>query len=102
MNQLEERRQNGLIYKNEEPKKFDVIFLNDNVTTMDFVTYVLEKVFYKTKEEAFELMMKVHNEGKAVVGTYSYDIAMTKKNKVDKMAEENGFPLEVLVKETKE
>jgi ATP-dependent Clp protease adaptor protein ClpS len=84
----------------DEPKRYDVIFMNDDVTTMEFVVYVLENVFYKTKEEAQILMFKVHVEGSAVVGTYNFDIALTKQDKTINMARAQNFPLEVIVKET--
>lgn len=100
MKQKEEKLNKGVRYNIEPPKNFDVIFLNDNVTTMEYVVMVLMEVFYKTQEEAFRVMMKIHKEGSAVVGTYSYDLALTKKKKVDGMSKANGFPLEVIVKET--
>ena len=42
-------------------------------------------------------MMQVHNEGKAVVGLYTYDIAASKARRVTNMAREEGFPLRVTV-----
>ena len=33
--------------KLDEPGLYDVIFLNDNITTMDFVVRVLKKIFNK-------------------------------------------------------
>ena len=62
---------------------------------MDFVTEVLQTVFGKSVEEAVSLMMKVHREGHAVVGIYSYDVAMTKASLATAMARQEGFPLHI-------
>lgn len=82
-----------------EPHKWTVIFWNDDFTTMDFVVKVLTDVFLKSELEAERLMMKVHEEGQAVVGVYSYDIAVSRKKLADKMARAEGFPLKITVKE---
>ena len=77
----------------DRPKKYKVIFHNDDFTTMEFVVEVLKTVFYKSEAEAGVIMMKVHHEGQAEVGTYSYDVAMTKIELTKSMARAEGFPL---------
>ena len=72
---------------------------NDDFTTMDFVVEVLEVVFHKNGEEAERLMMLVHKSGKAIIGTYSLDIATTKVNKATNMAKEAGFPFKLTINE---
>jgi len=72
---------------------FQVVFHNDDFTTMEFVVLVLTTVFHHSQHAAERLMLLVHNEGKAVVGVYSYDMAMSKTNKTMRMAREAGFPL---------
>lgn len=72
-----------------------MIFHNDDFTTMEFVTEVLKQVFGKPTDEAVVLMMKVHREGQAVVGVYTYDVAMTKACQAMAMARDEGFPLKV-------
>lgn len=79
----------------EEPRQYKVIFHNDDFTTMEFVTGVLRQVFNKAADEAVTLMMRVHREGQAVVGIYSYDIAMTKASTATAMARREGFPLNI-------
>lgn len=76
-----------------EPKRYKVIFHNDDFTTMDFVVKVLTQVFFKSPEEAETLMMAVHRRGHAVVGIYSYDVAVSKVKKATDMARQEGFPL---------
>ena len=79
----------------EEPRQYKVVFHNDDFTTMEFVTEVLRVVFNKPADEAVTLMMRVHREGQAVVGIYSYDVAMTKASMATSMARNEGFPLKV-------
>lgn len=81
--------------KIEEPRQYKVIFHNDDFTTMEFVTDVLRSVFNKPADEAVVLMMKVHREGQAIVGVYSYDVAMTKTSVATSMARSEGFPLRI-------
>ena len=82
-----------------EPKKYQVVFLNDDFTTKEFVTQVLEVISHQNNQEAEFLMEKVHQEGSAVVGTYTYDIAATRVNLTIKVAREYGFPLRCEMRE---
>ncbi|MCQ2592333.1 MAG: ATP-dependent Clp protease adaptor ClpS [Treponema sp.] len=79
------------------PPERNVVFYNDDYTSMDFVTTVLISIFNKPKEEAEALMMLVHEKGLAVVGTYTYDIAVSRANLTKSLAKKNGFPLRVEV-----
>lgn len=85
--------------KLSEPKQYQVIFLNDDYTTMEFVTEILQVIFHKSEEDALQLMRKVHSEGAAVVGTYTYDIAVTRSNLTMKVARQQGFPLRCEMRE---
>ena len=76
-----------------EPKRYKVTIYNDDFTTMEFVVKVLVTVFFKSEAEAEALMLKVHHSDKAVVGIYTYDIAVSKVRKATTMAREAGFPL---------
>lgn len=82
-----------------EPRKFTVFMHNDDFTTMDFVVMTLMSVFFKTEEEAQQLMWQIHESGKAAVGTYCYDIAVSKAEKATEMARDEGFPLRISVEE---
>jgi len=76
-----------------EPRRFKVTIFNDDFTTMEFVVKILINVFFKSEVEAQALMLQVHHSDKAVVGIYSYDIAVSKVNKATQMARKEGFPL---------
>lgn len=80
-----------------QPKRYKVMMHNDDFTSMDFVVKVLVEVFFKSEEEANALMLKVHHSDKAVVGIYTYDIAVSKARKATNMAREKGFPLRLSV-----
>lgn len=75
------------------PKMFKVFMHNDDYTTMEFVIHVLKKFFGKSESESQEIMMKVHLEGLAVCGIYTYEIAESKTEKVNKYSREHGHPL---------
>lgn len=81
----------------KEPRRYKVIIHNDDFTTMEFVVKVLVTVFFKSESEAESLMMGVHRTGSAVVGVYSYDIAMSKVRKATDMARAESFPLKLTI-----
>jgi ATP-dependent Clp protease adaptor protein ClpS len=76
-----------------DPQRYKVIIYNDDFTTMEFVVQILTNVFFKSQAEAETLMLQVHHSDKAVVGIYSYDIALSKVQKATRMARDAGFPL---------
>ena len=75
------------------PRRYKVIFHNDDYTTQEFVVYVLERFFHKTETEARHIMLTVHHKGAAVAGVYTKDVAETKAQQVMDAARENGMPL---------
>jgi ATP-dependent Clp protease adaptor protein ClpS len=85
-----------------EPDIYDVIFLNDDFTTMDFVVEVLKKVFYHNGTIATTIMLTIHKKGSCVVGTYSLDIAQSKQQKAIEMAQKAGYPLRITIKPHKD
>ena len=72
---------------------------NDDFTTMEFVIDVLMSVFNKDSVEANRIMLDVHYKGRGVVGTYPYDIAVTKVSIAMDMAKEEGFPFMITIEE---
>ncbi len=79
--------------KAKPPRMYKVILFNDDYTTMDFVVEVLQRFFEINRERALQIMLKVHNEGSAVCGLYSRDVAETKVVQVAKFAKQHGHPL---------
>ena len=84
---LEERQ------KTARPRRYKVIFHNDDFTTMEFVVLVLRQHFHKSETEAMHIMLTVHRKGSAVAGIYPRDVAETKTAEVMRHARERGMPL---------
>jgi ATP-dependent Clp protease adaptor protein ClpS len=53
--------------RSEDAKDWLVVVWDDPVNLMTYVTLVLRRVFGYPRERAEELMLRVHNEGRAVV-----------------------------------
>lgn len=49
------------------------IVWDDPVNLMSYVTFVLQRVFGYTRDKAHDLMLTVHNDGKAAVATGGRD-----------------------------
>lgn len=75
------------------PRRYKVIFHNDDYTTQEFVVHALQRFFHKTETEARHIMLTVHHKGAAVAGVYTKDVAETKAQQVMDAARENGMPL---------
>ena len=84
--------------KLEEPGLYDVIFLNDNITTQEFVIRVLKQIFNKTQEQADTIMKKIHNDGQGIVGSYVHEVAEQKCIETTLLARQEGMPLQIKVK----
>ncbi len=85
--------------KVKEPKKYNVILLNDDFTTMEFVVAILIEIFNKDPITAETIMMDVHKKGRGVVGSYPYDIAAPKVNDALNRAKAEGFPFRMSIEE---
>jgi ATP-dependent Clp protease adaptor protein ClpS len=80
--------------RTKKPSMYKVLLLNDDFTPMEFVVYVLERVFRKNREEATDIMLKVHADGVGVAGVFTYEIAETKVDQVMTLARKNEHPLQ--------
>ena len=84
--------------KLDEPGLYDVIFLNDNITTMQFVIKVLKQIYGKTPEQAHAITQRIHEDGQGIVGSYVHDVAEQKGIETTLAARQENFPLQVKVK----
>ena len=84
--------------KLDEPGLYDVIFLNDNITTQEFVIRVLKQIFNKTQEQADSIMKKIHTDGQGIVGSYVHEVAEQKGIETTLLARQEGMPLQIKVK----
>lgn len=83
----------------KSPKRFEVILINDDYTTMEFVVEVLRRFFNKEFQTAEAIMLKIHIDGEAVCGIYSYDVAQTKITQVINYSRKNEQPLMCVLRE---
>ena len=79
------------------PEMFKVLLLNDDYTPMEFVVETIERFFNKTREQATQIMLKVHTEGAGVCGVYTQDIAETKMQQVSIASKEAQHPLQCVI-----
>ena len=75
------------------PPLYSVIYMNDEVTTMEFVVVSLVEIFNHSEETAQELCTKIHTDGSAVVSILPYELAEQKGVEATVLARNNGFPL---------
>lgn len=80
-----------------EPPMYKIIYINDEVTTMEFVVSSLIDYFNYTDTTAMNLTNDIHNKGSAVVAVLPYEIAEQKGIEVTLDARSQGFPLQVKV-----
>ena len=85
--------------KVEEPKRWKVVFLNDDSTPMEFVIGLLVETFKHTQETAKDITLEIHNNGSGIAGVYSFEIAEAKAVEATQLARTNGFPLAIKMEE---
>ena len=83
--------------KTKRPSMWNIVFYNDDYTSMDFVVYVLTRVFHRSTEDALALTFAVHSQGKGIAGTYTFEVAEQKQSEVLLMAKIEEHPLRVEV-----
>jgi len=85
--------------KVSEPTLWKVIFLNDDVTPMDFVISLLIEVFKHNPQSAYDITIQVHEQGSGIAGVYSHEIAEAKSVEATHLSRNNGFPLQIKMEE---
>ncbi len=82
-----------------EAKRYKVVLLNDDFTSMDFVVEVLMELFEHSVDSAINIMLQIHRAGRGIGGFYTYEVAETKISQVEKRARENEYPLKAIMEE---
>ena len=95
--QTERGNRTGELVRVKLPRMWNVFIINDDVTTFEFVEFVLVTLFDKDPGTAEAIALAVHNSGKGLVGRYSFDIAHTRVEKATGLARDAGFPLEFTI-----
>ncbi len=83
--------------KSKRPSLYRVLLLNDDYTPMEFVVLVLQDVFNKTREDAMQIMLHVHNQGVGECGVFPFEVAETKVTRVMDAARKNQHPLQCVM-----
>lgn len=83
--------------KISEPSLFKVVYINDDVTTMEFVVDSLVEYFGYSEDTAYKITHDIHENGSAVVALLPYEIAEQKGIEVTLAARNNGFPLQIKI-----
>lgn len=81
----------------QEPPLFKIIYLNDEVTSMEFVVSSLIQYFNYNNDTASQITLDIHEKGSAVVAVLPYEIAEQKGIEVTIDARAKGYPLQIKV-----
>ncbi|RLA07625.1 MAG: ATP-dependent Clp protease adaptor ClpS [Gammaproteobacteria bacterium] len=84
----------------KHPSLYNVVLINDNTTTMDFVSQLLMEVFYMNQTDAEIIMLKIHSDGEGICGTFGKDIAISKAALVNHYSKQAKYPLKCIVRKT--
>jgi len=88
------------ITKLKTPSRYNVVILNDDSTPQEFVVNVLLTIFNRSTEQANSVMLEVHEKGRGIAGTYSYEVAEQKCVETITDARRHQFPLDVTIEKT--
>src|SRR5512147_2824718 len=73
--------------------QYKVILLNDDITTFEFVTNLLIRIFGKNSDEAQALTLEVHNKGSALITVTNLERAELYVEQIRSLARPRGYPL---------
>ena len=76
------------------PSSYHVILVGDDRTPADFIIEILVTLFRKREEEAIQTIMIAQEQGEALCGTYSLEIAETKSAEILEWARRQELPLQ--------
>lgn len=91
--------------RNKTPKMYSLLMHNSDIISFEYVLIVLSEIFQKDFQEAMDIAIIAHRQGKSLVGVYTKMQAEQKLRKLDKMnaeAVESGIIGEALIIEMKE
>ena len=76
-------------------KVFKVIYINDDLTSVEFVISTLIEHFEYTPPTAEKITLDIHDSGSAVVAILPYEIAEQKGIEITVTARSEGYPLQI-------
>jgi ATP-dependent Clp protease adapter protein ClpS len=81
----------------EHDKGYRLVLMDDDVTPQNYVVLVLVTIFAMEPQKAVELMLRVHEHGRAEVFKGSFEECTEKKDAIGVLNEAYGFHLFSLV-----
>ena len=78
----------------KKPSMYKVLLLNDDFTPQEFVVWLLQAVFKKNSEDAYRIMLHVHQNDAGICGVFTYEVAETKVAQVMELARRHQHPLQ--------
>lgn len=79
----------------KKPNLYKVVFNNDDSTPVEFVIDLLKAIFHHDDARAENTTMEIHEQGKAVAGVYTFEVAEQKHQEAVYVARTNGHPLNI-------
>ena len=79
------------------PDRFNVVFINDDFTPMEFVIHLLIEIFNKSINQAKDITLTIHKEGRAIAGTFNYEIGEQKVQEATTVSRHHGHPLQIVL-----
>ena len=83
--------------KVERPSMWNIVVYSDDYTPMDFLEFVLKRIFHVSTLDALALTLVVYTKGKGIAGTYTFEVAEQKRREVLLMAKIEEHPVRVEV-----
>ena len=80
-----------------KPSLYRVLLLNDDYTPMEFVVFILENFFNRSRDQAMRIMLHVHQKGVGVCGVFTFEVAETKVAQVLDLARRHEHPLQCVM-----
>jgi ATP-dependent Clp protease adaptor protein ClpS len=77
------------------PRKYNVVFYNDDYTPVEFVVTLLLDIFHHDEDTAKKLATQIHTDGKGVAGTYNFEIAEQKSLEAISISRAEKHPLQI-------
>ena len=77
------------------PDRFNVVLINDDYTPVEFVIHLLIEIFNKSINQAKDITLTIHREGRAIAGTYNFEIGEQKVQEATVISRLNGHPLQI-------
>lgn len=88
---------NDVITSVREPSLYRIIYLNDNVTSFEFVIDTLISIFEYDVDTAQDITGEIHERGSAVVAVLPFELAEQKRSEVMEYAKASKFPLQTRI-----